>query len=299
MALPSFTKISRQTTYPTIDPSRPELSAQEKTVIVTGGALAATVALSFAQAGARKIALVGPLEHTLQKTKDSIVQTYPDAEILVTVADISKAESVGLAAHTIRTYLGAWDVFAHCTTFMPETTTITGADEDDWWKAFEVNAKFSCLFAKHFVPKCRPHATYIGLNTGACHVRAADMPKNSAYAASKLAMAKLDEYLAEENPKLRVFTLHAGITASEGSPMSLSNGEDCPSDFVIDDAELPANFMVWLASPEAEFLKSGRFLWANWDVDELIARKTEIEHDHSLFRITIGGWPFQQTTPGT
>jgi hypothetical protein len=31
---------------------------------------------------------------------------------------------------------------------------------------------------------------------------------------------------------------------------------------------LPADFAVWLASPEAAFLK-GKFVYANWDVEEL------------------------------
>ena len=39
---------------------------------------------------------------------------------------------------------------------------------------------------------------------------------------------------------------------------------------------LSANFLVWAASAEAEFLK-GKVLWSNWDVDELKARKAELE----------------------
>lgn len=53
---------------------------------------------------------------------------------------------------------------------------------------------------------------------------------------------------------------------------------------------LPASFNVWLASPEARFLK-GKFLWVNWDVDELKARAKEIEGTQ-LFSIELGGWPF-------
>lgn len=34
------------------------------------------------------------------------------------------------------------------------------------------------------------------------------------------------------------------------------------------EVKLPGNFAVWAASTEAEFLH-GRFVWANWDVDEL------------------------------
>ena len=53
---------------------------------------------------------------------------------------------------------------------------------------------------------------------------------------------------------------------------------------------LPASFILWLASPEARFLK-GKYLWANWDVDELKARAKEIEEGSEL-NIALVGWPF-------
>ena len=59
-----------------------------------------------------------------------------------------------------------------------------------------------------------------------------------------------------------------------------------------DDVGLPAGFMVWHASPESRFLK-GKYLWANWDVDELKARKEEIEGSNFL-ELGLIGWPFNQ-----
>lgn len=47
--------------------------------------------------------------------------------------------------------------------------------------------------------------------------------------------------------------------------------------------------MVWLASPEAAFLK-GKFVWVNWDAEELIARKSEIEKTMAL-KVLLGGVP--------
>lgn len=52
---------------------------------------------------------------------------------------------------------------------------------------------------------------------------------------------------------------------------------------------LPAHFNVWIASPEAEFLK-GKFVWANWDVDELKSLAKEIEKS-MLLRICLNGVP--------
>ena len=54
---------------------------------------------------------------------------------------------------------------------------------------------------------------------------------------------------------------------------------------------LPSSFNVWLTGAEARFLK-GKFLWANWDVEELKAQAEEIEASTRL-SIALGGWPVQ------
>lgn len=54
--------------------------------------------------------------------------------------------------------------------------------------------------------------------------------------------------------------------------------------------ELPGHFLVWLASPEARFLKS-KFVWTNWDVRELIDRAEEIKGDDHLLRVNLNGVP--------
>ena len=50
--------------------------------------------------------------------------------------------------------------------------------------------------------------------------------------------------------------------------------------------KLPGDFAVWLVSPEAEFL-NGRFVWAQWDVDELISLKERIVADPSYLTIAL------------
>lgn len=54
---------------------------------------------------------------------------------------------------------------------------------------------------------------------------------------------------------------------------------------------MPAGFAVWLASPAAAWT-GGKLLWANWDVDELIAMKDEIALKNELV-MTLNGWPKQ------
>lgn len=51
--------------------------------------------------------------------------------------------------------------------------------------------------------------------------------------------------------------------------------------------ELPGHFVVWLASHEGAFLRD-KFVWANWDVEELKAQAGEIQ-SLSLLRVSLNG----------
>lgn len=57
-----------------------------------------------------------------------------------------------------------------------------------------------------------------------------------------------------------------------------------------DAPQLPGHFAVWLCSEEARFLR-GKFVWSNWDVDELKAKKDEIESS-PLLTVNCIGWPY-------
>lgn len=58
----------------------------------------------------------------------------------------------------------------------------------------------------------------------------------------------------------------------------------------MDAVELPAHFAVWLCSKEARFLR-GKFVWSNWDVEELMRHKAEIAESLLLTANCIG-WPY-------
>jgi hypothetical protein len=62
----------------------------------------------------------------------------------------------------------------------------------------------------------------------------------------------------------------------------------------VDEELLPAHFFVWLTTPEATFL-NGRFVFANWDAEQLVARKDEIASSDLLTSV-VQGWPFQAAT---
>ena len=47
--------------------------------------------------------------------------------------------------------------------------------------------------------------------------------------------------------------------------------------------------MVWIVSPEADFLR-GKFVWSNWDVEELKAKKGYFQSSQDL-TLGLQGWP--------
>lgn len=68
----------------------------------------------------------------------------------------------------------------------------------------------------------------------------------------------------------------------------------CPNWLVsaIDDpnvviaVELSGDFVNWLVSDEARFLR-GRFVAANWDAEELLQMREKIEGDKRLFTMNL------------
>lgn len=106
----------------------------------------------------------------------------------------------------------------------------------------------------------------------------------SSYGVSKLAFSQWLAHLSDEvkDQGVSIYSIHPGAILTEAVR---SMGMDEKS-FNWDDARLPGHFVVWLASKEAEFLR-GRFVWANWDVEEMVERKEEFESEPDLLKIGL------------
>jgi NAD(P)-dependent dehydrogenase (short-subunit alcohol dehydrogenase family) len=111
-------------------------------------------------------------------------------------------------------------------------------------------------------------ARIVTLTTGAAYEV---FPALSAYGISKLAAFELMTYVAAENPNVVAVALHPGVVNTEMTTDSFKK-------FALDTPELVGGVGVWLASWEGVdvgFL-SGRFVSANWDVEDLVAKKGDI-----------------------
>ncbi len=119
----------------------------------------------------------------------------------------------------------------------------------------------------------------INISTGAAHIPPPMLSTFSAYVSSKLAALHIFTFLQAEHPStLSVLNLQPGETKKGHRNMTKNN------------VRLPAHWCFWLAAKaetDAEFLK-GRLVWANWDLDQLLARKEEIEIG-DLLKIELKG----------
>jgi NAD(P)-dependent dehydrogenase (short-subunit alcohol dehydrogenase family) len=110
------------------------------------------------------------------------------------------------------------------------------------------------------------------------------LPRQGVYGSSKAAFTQLITEFAREHDEeeVRFVSYHPGAVYTELASQHFS--KDIFDGW--EDVILPGQFAVWLASPEADFL-NGRFVWAEWDVDELLEVKDKIMEDPYFLKISL------------
>ncbi|KAJ5702795.1 Glucose/ribitol dehydrogenase [Penicillium malachiteum] len=285
---PSPTSTWHSESHPSISPSRPEISAKGKSVLVTGGGtgIGAETAISFAMAGASRIALLGRREQPLFDTKASIEEKFPNIEVSVTSTDVTNKSQVDDAFANFAES-GKIDILVSGAAMIGPQDPIQDVDGERFLMTVDQNLRGSLFVAQAFLRHASKNAVAIDINSSAAHVNFGT--GFSAYNVAKLAVFRLWDSVAAGNPDLSIFHIQPGIVDTD---MNKEAG-GVKKTGIEDHVSLPAHFNVWLASPESRFLKS-KFLWANWDIDEPKAKEKEIE-SNNLLSIGLGGWPFQDT----
>ena len=286
---PSFTPTYHHNQYPAIDPTQPALDCSKKTVLITGGGrgIGKAIAIAFAQAHAKGIALLGRTNTTLEETALEIREAGGgETDVFVVTADIMVQSEVQAAMESTINHFGGRvpDVLVNNAGGIHGVGHLIDVDIDDFMKAFDLNVKGPLIVLQTYLRANRKHfpeapRTVINLPSGAAHLPYA--PTAAAYGCSKLANSKITEYVHHENPSWNVFNMQPGVVATD---LARQAGRKAP-----DSPEMPAGFAVWLAAhPDAREL-NGKFMWANWDVNELLERKEEIQK-RDLLTLTLKGW---------
>jgi len=277
-----FTKNTHQTLYKSINPVNPENSLAGKVVVITGasrGIGAAGIVPSFAKAGIKAIVLVATNAEKLKAVAETVHRINPQIETLEVSTDISNQASVAALFENIKERFGHADVLVNGAAMNTGGGNMLEEDADEWFINFEVNVKGAFTLASHFIrslpsPEKTP-ATIINVVSGAWYI----LPQSSGYFISKLAAIQLTTYFAARYPNITAVAVHPGLVATDMMEESFKH-------FNLDEPALPGGVMVWLATEKARFL-SGRVVSANWDVDDLVARKDEIVRDN-LLQLKLG-----------
>ncbi|KEF52801.1 uncharacterized protein A1O9_11218 [Exophiala aquamarina CBS 119918] len=269
-----FTPTIHRDIYPAIAPEsdRARRVATDKVVVVTGAGsgFGKGACLQWARSSAKAIVLAGRRRAQLDEVVSDIAASSSTTQTTAVQCDVSNYDEVKTLFETAAQSYGKVDVLVHAAGVLGPVTNVGDAPVDEWWSAFEINAKGAFLVARELVRQ-NEAATFINTGTAASYFA---NPGQSSYTMSKLAVNMLLEQLNAEYSNLRVFNVHPGMAKSSVLRPELEI-------YAKDTPELFGSTTVWLAGEEAEFLR-GRFVAVNWDVDELVQHQKEIVEEGLL-----------------
>ncbi|KAL7945474.1 hypothetical protein V8C42DRAFT_323252 [Trichoderma barbatum] len=258
-----------------------------KSFLITGAGrgVGEHITREIAAAGAQRIGLIGRNPQRINEAKKRFEEAFPGTVFEAFAADIT--DEVKIAA-VFKTF-GAPDVLINNAGHFPDNGPFIKEDLKSWWSGFEINVLGTAVVTQQFL-RAKPegkNAIVLNVSTLAAHMR---FPLHgwSGYTGSKLGQARIFEHIRYEHPDVRFINCHPGSIESDG--FTKSGASEPPTGMT--DGKVTGQFFAWLASDESEFL-SGRFVWAEWDVDELKAKKEQILKEDLLLSTIDGfkqGW---------
>ncbi|KAG9201516.1 hypothetical protein G6514_005714 [Epicoccum nigrum] len=273
-----FTKSLKREVYPSIDPKNPKLSAEGKTILITGatGGLGGEVARAWATAGAKAVVLVRRKKELLEEPTTAVNSISPSTKVLALIADLTKEADVEAVLQQAVNAFGTVDVVLHAAGSFAGGP-VGDIEPNAWFNDYEVNVKGSYTLAYYYLKSLASGSgTYITLGTLGASFTA---PGMSSYSGSKMALLKLAGYLDAEKSNLRVFTVHPGIVAATETKRGMVIDQLTP--FAKDTGIQTGGLSLYLAQPNADYLR-GSFISVNWDVDEMELHKQEITEQKLL-----------------
>ena len=251
-----------------------------KTILITGGASGVGYSFSkvFAEAGAARIAILARSADALQKAKHDLEAAYPSTQILTYQTSVTEYARVA----EIVQELGTIDVLVLNAAVAHRRAQATELSVQEMQDAFETNVIAAWSLAKAYLVSPPPAAgrkTIINVSAAAIHLPGS---YRVGYGSSKCAGVQVMQNFAAQyqGDDVGIFSIHPGSFYTPGVAQNMPKGA-----IEWEEPDLPAYFALWLAGPESAFLH-GRFVWANWDVDELLALKERVVQDPSF--LTIG-----------
>ncbi|KAK0609172.1 Dehydrogenase/reductase SDR family member 1 [Lasiodiplodia hormozganensis] len=308
-AIDNFTRTTHSTPNSTL---RASLSFQPPsrsfTVAILGASrgIGAGIALSYARAGATTLILAARNTTQLASVAARVRAVNPHCAVCVRACDVANPTSVRALARFVgdealggddstggggggttgegRKKKKALDVLVLNAGYSGHVELeVTGGDAEkdgQWAQAFAVNALGTYHAAHYFVPLllrgggAQGGAFCVVGSIAGCIRRG--IIANSKYCISKMAQVRIVEHVAEQfgGKGLLAVAVHPGAVETT---MAMETAPEEFKKYLVDDPELCGHFLVWLTREPGRFQwLNGRLVSANWDPDELLAKKDEI-----------------------
>ncbi len=171
-----------------------------RTALITGGSqgLGLEIARAYLEAGIDGLCICGRDHATLDRAAAELDGlSRPEQRVLAEVADVSSAEDVErLVEHTLSQLESLTILVSNAGVYGP-MGAVADTDWSAWVQAVEINLFGSVLLARAVVPHLarRGYGKILQLSGGGA---SGPLPRLSAYAASKVAVVRFAETLAEE-----------------------------------------------------------------------------------------------------
>lgn len=281
-------------TYPKLHKKSPDTLSHQKlpspfVVAIIGGSrnIGAETAKAFASAGATGILITGTNPSALSASKSAVeaAGSSPDLKVTTLAADLNDFSSASKIAEAIESDYGRLDLLINnAATVSVDPSAFAKPHEiniDNISKTMHLNYVSKFNTAKAVLPlllKTEGAKTIINITSAMSHFAAVG---SIGYNISELAVNRLTESLAQAyaGDGLLAYCVHPGIVATMPAPIGLEAADSRP--MATDDVGLCGPFLVWLVKEKRPWL-SGRYLSANWDVEELVGKEGDIVKEDKL-----------------
>ncbi|KAH7487166.1 hypothetical protein FOMA001_g5080 [Fusarium oxysporum f. sp. matthiolae] len=315
MSLPTLNQYHKKP-YQAIDPALPALQQTGRTVIVTGGnsGIGYAIARGFVKANAARVIILGRRKDVVTsaaaRLQEEGRQFGSGTDVQGRTCDISDLASTENLWKALESEGISVDVLVLSAASYGATETILDGGLSKVWGDFESNVRSTLDMTGRFYkqkttdsgqtkvrylhahPKlCYAHISQFLVNISSCaaYMWSTMGPDRPTYGLTKNASTLLLQQIAQDTrpTDMQIVSFHPGGVLTDSAKRV---GGDNLKGLVFDDENLPGHFSVWAATPEARFLH-GRFVWANWDVDELKTGpvREQIDTDEHFLKVGVEG----------
>lgn len=265
-----------------------------ETALITGAGrgIGAAIAQAFARAGANLVLLArtgAEVERVAAATRALGVKS------LAVAADVARPQEVKKAVATALAEFGRLDVLVNAAGVYGPIGLLSENEMQAWAETVQINLVGTALCLHTVLPSMMAQRKGVVINfSGGGAV--APLPRFSAYAASKAAVVRLTETVAEEVKEfnIRVNAVAPGAVNTRLLDQVLAAGEQAGAEFYRKaqeqketggtPPELAAELAVFLASPVAVGI-TGRLISAVWDDWKSLPQRVQQLDGSALFTL--------------